>query len=201
MAPLQKFYTVGAQAIGSANSTINVTISGEHETRKTNLSCTLTFADGFFEPHSWKNYDPSNPSATSPAPHLTVDTHQFWAFPPLNNLSTTEILQQVCDLGQQIRQPNSGIPPTLVGEWSLSTGKLTRSSPRHPRLQNNRHHCKFHDSGRTRPGEEDLVPAAIRSPERRFHALRTGPALDRLVLLGLEDRIRHRRLVLPERPG
>lgn len=85
----------------------------------------LTSADGFYEPHSWADYDPNNPSATTPAKYLTVDTHQFWAFPPLNNLSEAEILTQICELGTELRTPSSGIPPTLVGEWSLDTGKNT----------------------------------------------------------------------------
>jgi len=106
MSPLKNFYTAGAEVVGPANTSgINVTIH-----------------DGFYNPASWKNYNPYDASATSPAPYLTVDTHQFWAFPPLNNLSKPEMMQYICEFGQQLKQSNSGIPPTLVGEWSLDTG-------------------------------------------------------------------------------
>lgn len=109
---LKTFYTAGANVVGAANmSGINVTIH-----------------DAFYNPPNWKNYDPYNPSASEPAKYLTVDTHQFWAFPPLENLSTTEILQQLCDFGKELRAQDSGIPPTLVGEWSLSTGHTANST-------------------------------------------------------------------------
>ncbi|KAI7459442.1 hypothetical protein KC357_g9165 [Hortaea werneckii] len=81
----------------------------------------FTIHDGFYNPHSWANYDPNNPNAQKPAPHLVVDTHQFWAFPPLDNLTKLQTIEHICDFGQQIRN-NSAIPYTLVGEWSLSTG-------------------------------------------------------------------------------
>ncbi|KAI7694526.1 hypothetical protein KC353_g18130, partial [Hortaea werneckii] len=81
----------------------------------------FTIHDGFYNPHSWANYDPNNPNAQKPAPNLVVDTHQFWAFPPLDNLTKEQTVEHICDFGQQIRN-NSAIPYTLVGEWSLSTG-------------------------------------------------------------------------------
>ncbi|KAK5133537.1 hypothetical protein LTR08_007674 [Meristemomyces frigidus] len=111
---LKTFYTAGYNVVGVANSSgINVTIH-----------------DGFYDPHSWAFYDPNDATATAPAPYLTVDTHQFWAFPPLNNLSQPEILQAICDFGLQIRANRSvsGVPPTLVGEWSLSTGITANST-------------------------------------------------------------------------
>lgn len=110
--PLKAFYTLGAQVVGPANTSgINVTIH-----------------DGFFNPHTWANYDPSNADATSPADFLTVDTHQFWAFAPFTDLNEDQILVQICELGQSIKLNNSGIPPTLVGEWSLSTGITANST-------------------------------------------------------------------------
>lgn len=111
---LKVFYTLGAAIVAPANSSgINVTIN-----------------DGFFEPHTWANYDPNNADATSPAPYLTVDTHQFWAFAPFLTYNEDEILQSVCTLGAEIKQMAnvSGIPPTLVGEWSLSTGITANST-------------------------------------------------------------------------
>lgn len=55
---------------------------------------------------------------------MTVDTHQFWAFPPLTDLNKSEILLAICEFGQeQLRaDPSLGTPPTLVGEWSVDTG-------------------------------------------------------------------------------
>ncbi|KAK5127477.1 hypothetical protein LTR85_006816 [Meristemomyces frigidus] len=111
---LKTFYTSGYNLIVPANTSgVNVTIH-----------------DGFYNPHSWAYYDPNDASASVAAPYLTVDTHQFWAFPPLNDLSKSEILQAVCNFGMQIRanQSTSGIPPTLVGEWSLSTGITANST-------------------------------------------------------------------------
>jgi glucan 1,3-beta-glucosidase len=111
---LKTFYTLGANIVNAANvSGINVTIN-----------------DGFYEPHTWANYDPNNADAQSPAPSLTIDTHQFWAFAPYLNLTADEVLADVCTFGQQVKQMAniSGIPPTLVGEWSLSTGITANST-------------------------------------------------------------------------
>lgn len=93
----------------------------------------LTFSDAFYDPHTWKNYDPNNPDATSPAPHTVIDTHQFWAFPPLTDLTPPQILQRVCALGAELKLVGSGIPPTLVGEWSLDTGKPIHLCTQHLR--------------------------------------------------------------------
>lgn len=68
------------------------------------------------------NYDPHDTQAQAPAPNLVIDTHQFWAFPPYDTLDKEGIFEAICEMGQQIRN-NSMIPYTLVGEWSLSTGR------------------------------------------------------------------------------
>lgn len=122
---LLPFYTAASNIVGAANSSgINTTISGKL-TQTCLVGVVLIVKDGFFEPHTWENYNPWNPSAQSPAQHITIDTHQFWAFPPLTDLTKPQILQQICKFAQeQLRaEPSLGIPPTLVGEWSLSTGK------------------------------------------------------------------------------
>jgi len=80
--------------------------------------------DAFYGPAYWSDYDPENPSAGQPADRLTIDTHQYYAFAPLNNLSHSAILDSVCTISQLLKQTNSGIPPTVVGEWSLETGTL-----------------------------------------------------------------------------
>jgi glucan 1,3-beta-glucosidase len=92
------------------------------------LHLPLTSADAFYNPPNWKNYNPWDSSASEPAQYVTVDTHQFWAFPPLNNLTAPEILDQICTFGKELKVKGSGIPPTLVGEWSLSTGLTANST-------------------------------------------------------------------------
>jgi len=109
---LREFYTAGANVVGkAADQGVNTTIH-----------------DAFYNPPKWKNYDPNNMDAQSPAPHITVDTHQFWAFPPLDTLTEPQILQHICDFATALKAPDSNIPPTLVGEWSLSTGITANSS-------------------------------------------------------------------------
>ena len=111
-AALRTFYTAGAQIVGPANTSgINTTIH-----------------DAFYNPPTWANYDPNDDSAQTPGKFLTLDTHQFWAFPPLDTLPEPQILQRICDFGTALKQPNTGIPYTLVGEWSLSTGITANSS-------------------------------------------------------------------------
>ncbi|KAK5699374.1 hypothetical protein LTR17_023304 [Elasticomyces elasticus] len=111
-AALRKFYTAGADIVGPANASgINVTIH-----------------DAFYNPPTWANYDPHDASAQSPGEFLTLDTHQFWAFPPLDTLPEPQILKHICDFATALKINNTGIPPTLVGEWSLSTGITANSS-------------------------------------------------------------------------
>ncbi|KAK1089391.1 hypothetical protein LTR48_000633 [Friedmanniomyces endolithicus] len=111
-AALRTFYTAGADVVGPANSSgINVTIH-----------------DAFYNPPTWANYDPHDANAQTPGKFLTLDTHQFWAFPPLDKLPEPQILQRICDFAAALKLNNTGIPPTLVGEWSLSTGITANSS-------------------------------------------------------------------------
>jgi len=125
---LKTFYTAASNVVGAGNSSgINVTIHGESQVYSPTCKHPLTPLDAFYNPPYWKNYNPNNADATSPAEYLTVDTHQFWAFPPFTNLSESAILQAICDFGMELKVNNSGIPPSLVGEWSLSTGRLTAS--------------------------------------------------------------------------
>jgi glucan 1,3-beta-glucosidase len=90
----------------------------------------LMMVDAFYNPVTWKNFDPFSSShfGDTPAQYVTIDTHQFWAFPPLDTLTEPEILEHICDFGATLKAPNSGIPPTLVGEFSLSTGITANSS-------------------------------------------------------------------------
>lgn len=114
MSQLKNFYTDGHDTVRSANDNgINTTIH-----------------DAFWGPSYWSNYDPSSNTSSSPAADLTIDTHQYYAFAPLANLTHEEILNSVCSMSQLLKQPQSrsGIPPTLVGEWSLETGRAPDAS-------------------------------------------------------------------------
>ncbi|KAK8207665.1 hypothetical protein M8818_004319, partial [Zalaria obscura] len=109
---LKEFYTAGANVVGAANTSgINVTIH-----------------DAFYNPPYWANYDPYNADAQSPAAYVTVDTHQFWAFAPYLGLNESEILEDICQFGLELKKNGTGILPTLVGEWSLSTGITANST-------------------------------------------------------------------------
>ncbi|EMC93316.1 glycoside hydrolase family 5 protein [Baudoinia panamericana UAMH 10762] len=107
MDQLKRFYTNGSAVVhdASTRSGFNVTIH-----------------DAFWGPQYWTNYNPSNAAASQPAQGLAIDTHQYYAFAPLNNLTAPQILQSICNISQLLKAPHSGIPPTVVGEWSLETG-------------------------------------------------------------------------------
>ena len=79
--------------------------------------------DAFYGPAFWINYNPETASSSQPAANLTVDTHQYYAFAPLNDLSPPEMLDSICNISQLLKREGSGIPPTVVGEWSLQTGE------------------------------------------------------------------------------
>jgi len=114
MSQLKSFYTDGHDTIRSANDN----------------GINTTFHDAFWGPSYWSNYDPSSNSSSTPAADLTLDTHQYYAFAPLANLTHEQILDSVCSISQLLKRPrsSSGIPPTLVGEWSLETGKAPDAS-------------------------------------------------------------------------
>ncbi|WVF70014.1 hypothetical protein IAT40_004800 [Kwoniella sp. CBS 6097] len=113
MAELKQFYTAGAEAIWNVSSTMNVTIH-----------------DAFWGPQYWANYDPTSTTSTSTetAQHLTIDSHQYYAFEPLNDLPHDVILESICNVSKLLKTPNLGIPPTVVGEWSLETGNAPNST-------------------------------------------------------------------------
>lgn len=113
MTELKEFYSEGANAVlnATARPTLNATIH-----------------DAFWGPSYWADYDPTDAAATQPAEQLTIDTHQYYAFEPLNNLPNAQILQSICNISQLLKQTSSGIPPTLVGEFSLETGSAPNSS-------------------------------------------------------------------------
>ncbi|TKA47647.1 hypothetical protein B0A54_02021 [Friedmanniomyces endolithicus] len=108
MVDLQAFYSNGASTVHNAT---------------TSNAPNVTIHDAFWGPQYWKNYHPTDSAASQPANGLSIDTHQYYAFAPLNNLSHAEILDSVCNISQLLKQPSSGIPSTMVGEWSLETGE------------------------------------------------------------------------------
>ncbi|WVQ97868.1 hypothetical protein IAU59_004984 [Kwoniella sp. CBS 9459] len=114
MAELKQFYTAGAETIWNVSSTMNVTIH-----------------DAFWGPQYWANYDPTSSASTAStetAQHLTLDSHQYYAFEPLNDLPHDVILESICNVSKLLKSSNLGIPPTIVGEWSLETGSAPNST-------------------------------------------------------------------------
>ena len=55
---------------------------------------------------------------------MTIDTHQYYAFSPLNNLPHDTILESICNISQLLKTTSIGLAPVVVGEWSLETGQL-----------------------------------------------------------------------------
>ncbi|KAK4684779.1 glucan 1,3-beta-glucosidase, partial [Tremellales sp. Uapishka_1] len=111
MTYLKSFYTAGTSTLQSASTAINVTVH-----------------DAFYGPSYWSNYDPLNTTSSAPASSLTLDTHQYYAFAPLDNLPHDTILESICNVSQTLKALDSGIPSTVVGEWSLETGSAPNST-------------------------------------------------------------------------
>ncbi|KAK3075754.1 hypothetical protein LTR53_000692 [Teratosphaeriaceae sp. CCFEE 6253] len=105
MVDLQDWYSDGANTL--ANATADTVLN-------------VTIHDAFWGPSYWIDYNPLSGTSQS-APDLTIDTHQYYAFEPLNNLTHAQILGSICNISQLLKQPASGIPATIVGEWSLQT--------------------------------------------------------------------------------
>ncbi|KAI9635807.1 glycoside hydrolase superfamily [Dioszegia hungarica] len=105
MDQLKAFYTAGIKTVRDSSG-------GK-------LSATIH--DAFYGPSYWRYYDPTSTTASSPVNYVAIDTHQYYAFPPLQNLTQSVILQSVCNISK-ILKGTSGIPRINVGEWSLETG-------------------------------------------------------------------------------
>lgn len=55
---------------------------------------------------------------------LEIDTHQYYAFAPLVDLPHATILESVCNISRLLKSTDRGrVPRTIVGEWSLQTGR------------------------------------------------------------------------------
>jgi glucan 1,3-beta-glucosidase len=132
MASLKRFYSQATEIVrDAAVSNIEVVIHGQ-----SSRTCSLFFnprlilatssrtPDAFWGPNYWADYDPSSiSSSSSSSPDwLVLDTHQYYAFAPYQNLPREDILQHICNISRILKSTTSGIPKTIVGEWSLETG-------------------------------------------------------------------------------
>lgn len=88
----------------------------------------MPYEDAFWGPNYWSNYDPSNENARRPASNIVLDTHQYYAFEPNNNLPHEEILQRICNMSQELKSTSGNLLPQIVGEWSLESGRPPNSS-------------------------------------------------------------------------
>nr|XP_019047390.1 hypothetical protein I302_04003 [Kwoniella bestiolae CBS 10118]OCF26320.1 hypothetical protein I302_04003 [Kwoniella bestiolae CBS 10118] len=114
MAQLKDFYSDAAEVISGVDGDIGIVMH-----------------DAFWGPQYWANYDPlSNTTSTTsnPSDQFIIDTHQYYAFEPLNNLPHDIILEKVCNISQLLKNTDLGLLPTVVGEWSLETGHSPNSS-------------------------------------------------------------------------
>lgn len=121
MDQLKAFYTAGIKTVrDSSGGKLSATIHGEpHSSLPSALK--IDPVDAFYGPSYWRNYDPTSTTASSPVNYVAIDTHQYYAFPPLQNLTQSVILQSVCNISK-ILKGTSGLPRINVGEWSLETG-------------------------------------------------------------------------------
>lgn len=111
MSYLKSFYTRGFATVRVASPVMNVTMH-----------------DAFYGPEYWVDYNPTNSSSSAPASLMTIDTHQYYAFSPLNNLPHETILEAICNISQLLKSSSIGLPPVVVGEWSLETGSAPNAS-------------------------------------------------------------------------
>ncbi|WWC87111.1 uncharacterized protein L201_001997 [Kwoniella dendrophila CBS 6074] len=113
MTQLKDFYTQASEAISGINTNMNIIMH-----------------DAFWGPQYWENYDPlpSSSSSSTNNDQFIIDTHQYYAFEPLNNLPHDIILEKVCNISKILKLTNQNMLPTIVGEWSLETGHSPNSS-------------------------------------------------------------------------
>jgi glucan 1,3-beta-glucosidase len=113
---------------------------------------TTPTTDAFWSPSYWSTYNPltnTTHSQSQPHPTLLLDSHQYYAFPPLANLARPEILSRICQTSHLLRnQSSSTSHPTLIGEFSLETN-TTSSSSHHPHHQSQNNNNNPSQSQRT----------------------------------------------------
>jgi glucan 1,3-beta-glucosidase len=154
MSQLKDFYDDGVEVVSSASvgpNPIDIVIHGQSSIPKKQPNCTTpshtttnkTNPDAFWGPSYWSTYTPlANKSQSQPQPHLILDSHQYYAFAPLANLSRPEILSRICKTSHLLQNSSSSSSstshPTIVGEFSLETNTTPDSSPHlHHESQNN----------------------------------------------------------------
>lgn len=130
MPELKRFYSQASEIVrDAAVRDIEVVIHGQSSP----IACSpfihsltpqssCSSPDAFWGPNYWSDYDPLSSSSSSSPSWLTLDTHQYYAFAPFENLPREEILQHVCNISRILKSTTSGVPKTIVGEWSLETG-------------------------------------------------------------------------------
>ncbi|KAM0698195.1 hypothetical protein Q7P36_001660 [Cladosporium allicinum] len=124
MSQLKDFYSDGVKVVSSANA--------------------------FWGPSYWSTYTPlANKSQSQPQPTLILDSHQYYAFAPLANLSRPEILSRICKTSHLLKNTSSSTShPTIIGEFSLETNSTPVES-HHRQNQNNNNNNKPSQSQRT----------------------------------------------------
>lgn len=142
MALLKDFYADGAEVVSRTSSgSIGVTIHGKSRPlhipphlRSIKLTCTQ---DAFWGPSYWSTYTPySNTSSNNST--LTIDSHQYYAFPPFANLSRPQILSHICTISALVK--NTSIAhPIVVGEFSLETNSSPDSEDDEESQRSNNH--------------------------------------------------------------
>jgi glucan 1,3-beta-glucosidase len=162
MSQLKEFYDDGVKVVSSASvgsSPIDIVIHGRSTlSQAINLvpnhavTDTTPSADAFWGSSYWSAYTPlANTTPPQPQPTLLLDSHQYYAFPPLANLSCPEILSRICEISQQLKNLSSSSStshPTLIGEFSLETN-TTSSSSHHPHHQSQNNNNNPSQSQRT----------------------------------------------------
>ena len=151
MSQLKEFYDDGVEVVSSASAgsnPIDIVIHGKsnHRTKQPNPPSPshapinkTTNPDAFWGPSYWSSYTPlANKSQSQQQPTLLLDSHQYYAFPPLANLTRPEILSRICKTSHLLEKntPQASPPshPTIIGEFSLETNT---SSPHHQPNKNN----------------------------------------------------------------
>lgn len=141
MNKLKAFYAAGIRAVReSSGGKMTAMIHGEQGDTLSSLPSyiihsrllrrlSLTSRDAFWGPSYWRNYDPNSPTSYGyqPVNYVVIDTHQYYAFPPLQGLSQGAILESVCNVSKLLKG-TQGLGRTVVGEWSLETGESPAES-------------------------------------------------------------------------
>ena len=129
MTTLKDFYTNGSAVVRSSSQNQAVVMHGMFYWDL--HSALRLIADAFWGPRYWRDYDPADAEASSSPSYITIDTHQYYAFAPLQNLPHETIIESICNISQIVKATNQGLPSLIVGEWSLESGTRIHSCSPH----------------------------------------------------------------------